>query len=248
MAVQTDSIQYVYNGQSTQYYRWDLKLIRDVNNNEATINYLQDKIGTSPQDSVRSAYPEYLNYSNDTIKVHFISSFQIQDPTDGNLRRDNPKTYGSNPAPKIMENRSLDAIEIKVNENLLRKYSFAHNTIPCGNPNSNPPYQPYSYYGGVYYSGKFTLSSITQIGADNTSQLPPITFNYADNQIYRTNYGLWYGLPYVGNPGDPCFDLLAVSNNDKQRIWWEYQFYLPTKAGYFRCKYLDKGSCNRSNN
>ena len=54
----------------SQYYRWDLSLVQDTHNNQMTVSYVRDVVGTN----VRSAYPEYLRYNNNLVEVHFISS------------------------------------------------------------------------------------------------------------------------------------------------------------------------------
>jgi RHS repeat-associated protein len=197
----TDSAQYYYDSWGViKYYRFDLNLIRDTNNNQALITYIQDIRPTW----VRSAYPEYLTYGN--VQVHFTCSYD-ESTADGNVRYDNPITYSwygdpycwdcehTNPAPKIMENRKLNSIEIKVSGNLLRKYAFSYNT-------TNRVFSSdYGYEsGGIYYSGRLTLISITQTGADGTSQLPAMNFTYQDLQTHRhTNEPT-----YSGNPGNPA--------------------------------------------
>jgi RHS repeat-associated protein len=187
----TDSEQYCGN----EYFRWDLSLIEDTNGNQATVSYVQDIKGYGSSGWVRSAYPEYFTYGN--VEVHFTSSWDENDPYDGILRDDNPKSYFIYPeypvssAPKIMENKWLESIEIEVDDTLIRQYDFIYNTTD----------RVFSVdYGGIYYSGEHTLTSITQVGADGTSDLPPITFDYDDLQTYRhTDEG-----DYSGNPGNPA--------------------------------------------
>lgn len=187
----TDSEQYLYEDEGG-YYRWDLSLMRDTNNNEATVSYVQDRVwgeaGIPPVGMgwVRSAYPEYLSYGD--AVVHFISSW---DDGQLRLRDDNPIDYGSNPAPKVMENRKLDSIEILYDDELISKYNFAYNTTDRVFSEN---------YGGIYYSGKHTLVSITEMGVDGVSQLPSLTFTYEDKQIYHhTSEDV-----YSGNPGNPA--------------------------------------------
>ncbi len=179
----TDAIQYY---DSSNYYRWDLSYWKDTNGNEATISYVRDIYSNS----VRSAYPEYLRYNNNLVEVHFISSYD-ENGSYGPVRDDNPISYGSNPVPKIMENRSLDAIEIKVSGSLIRKYTFTYNT-------TDRVYS--SDYGGIYYAGKHMLTSITQVGADGSSTLPAITFTYQDKEVFRKTSS----SQYTGNPGNPA--------------------------------------------
>jgi len=181
------AVQYLTSADGGSY-RWDLSIIRDTNGNEATVSYIQDIKGTSPDTWVRSAYPEYLTYGD--IVIHFISSYDQNDATDGYIRLDNPKSYGSNPAPKVMENRKLDAIEVSIGATLIRKYSFAY-TVTAASYNS-------SQYGGIYYSGTIKLNSIIQKGADGVSSLPATTFTYTNKQVYRRTYE----TTYSGNPGN----------------------------------------------
>jgi hypothetical protein len=100
-------------------------------------------------------------------------------------------TSGTNPVPKILENKKLDAIEIKVDSTLIRKYLFSYNT-------TDPVYS--SDYGGIYYAGYHTLYSITQKDSSDTQSLPQMIFSYQNKQIYRhTDEG-----DYSGNPGNPA--------------------------------------------
>ena len=193
-----DSQQYTYTTAQT-YYRWDLNLIQDTNGNKATISYARDIQIVTPNAYVRSAYPEYLKYNfdqnnNALYEVHFVSGYDQSDPTDGYIRKDNPKSNGSNPAPKIMETRKLNSIEVKVSGNLIRKYGLTYNT----DASLDRVYS--SDYGGIYYAGKLRLLGLTQYGADNISTLPATSFTYQDLQTYRhTSEG-----DYVGNPGNPA--------------------------------------------
>lgn len=165
----SDSVQYLPSGDGGNY-RWDLSQFKDTDGNTANVSYTRSIQGASPNDWVRSAYPEYLTYGN--IEVHFISSAN---------RADNPASGAGVAAPKVMEDRRLDSIEIKVNSTLVRKYEFTYNT--------RSSYLS-SDYGGIYYAGKHVLTSVTQVGADGTSKLPPMTFSYQDLQTYRhTNEG-----------------------------------------------------------
>ena len=197
------SKQYLEN---SLYYRWDLDLIRDTNNNQATIDYVQD-VRSDPNGSwVCSAYPTALKYNNNLIEVDFNSTFDItNDATDGNLRYDDPRSAKDqggtiiNPAPKMMDNKHLDSILIKVNGNPIRQYNLAYNNTSVSQP--NPAYQ-ISQYGTIYYAGELKLLSITQKGADLNSSLPAMSFDYdtQDLQIYRNDSN---SQQYVGNPGNP---------------------------------------------
>lgn len=178
-----DSEQYIYGTPANDYYRWDLSLLRDTNNNIATVTYVRDMYNNS----VRSAYPQYLTYNDNKINIQFNSSYD-ENAGNGPLRKDNPLL----PTPVVVENQKLDSIEIKVDGTLLRKYMFTYNTtdrVISGD------------YGGIFYSGKHTLYSITQIGADGISQLPSMNFTYQDKETYCRVAG---EPQYSGNPGNPA--------------------------------------------
>jgi hypothetical protein len=168
--------------------------------NQATISYTRDIHETSTHCVVRSAYPEYLRYNNDQIEVHFISVYDEENDTDGYIRWDNPKSYGTNPAPKIMETRKLDGIEIKVNDNLVRKYGLTYNTN-LSDSDINRVYS--SQYGGIYYSGKLKLLSITQYGANGVSslRLPVLPTRIYRHTVVLVNR-LIVGIPAI-QPNSP---------------------------------------------
>jgi RHS repeat-associated protein len=196
----TASSQQYHDG--NQYYRWDLDLIQDTHSgNTITVTYVQDIWNNS----VRSAYPLHVYYNNNNVDITFNSSFDGYDPTDGYLRTDTPRRAGTNPAPKVVENRKLDSIEVKLGTNLVRKYNFAYTTT-----SSNYS----SEYGGIYYSGKHTLTSITQVDVNN-NPLPATTFSYTDLQTFL-HLTAGDAEDYVGNPGNPASfnwpHLTSVSN------------------------------------
>ncbi|MBI4329996.1 MAG: hypothetical protein HY673_01795, partial [Chloroflexi bacterium] len=190
----TDSSQYYQKDTEppqTVYHRWDLNWIKDTHNNQAVITYIQNTVNNS----VRSAYPDQMYYGNNVIV--FNSSYNEMHPSDGEVRRDSPVSVsGGVPAPKVMETRRLDSIEVKVIVNyaatLARKYSFAYATTDRVSSTD---------YGGIYYSGSHTLTSITQVGADGASTLPAMTFSYSDLENFYLDGD---GPRYTGNPGNPA--------------------------------------------
>jgi RHS repeat-associated protein len=103
--------------------------------------------------------------------------------------------YYTNAAPKVMENRRLTDIQVKVggsSGSLLRSYNFDYNF-------TNRVYS--SDYGGVYYAGTMVLNSITEKGTDNATALPALSFSYSN---LTTNYNNsptfnWPHLTLVSN-------------------------------------------------
>lgn len=184
----TDSQQYY---DDSTYYGWDLSYMQDSNTENAiTVTYVQDMWtdSQSGKTHVRSAYPQHVRYNNDHVDIQFNSSYDSNDPEYGPLRTDNPQ----DPKPKVIENRKLDSIEIKTDGELVRKYVFTYNTTDDYYSDD---------YGGIYYAGKHTLTSITEIGADDTSQLPAMSFTYTDLEIYHEDSA---EEQYSGNPGNPA--------------------------------------------
>jgi RHS repeat-associated protein len=173
------SKQYLPNG---IYYRWDLDYMANLNGDNATISYTQFPSGNW----IRSAYPDEISYGNWKIKFNLSSTDRIDNPGSSTI-----------PAPKVMENRQLNSIEIKTNANvLIRRYVFSYTTTACGDGYDNTT--PSADYGGIYYSGKHQLDSITQYGDDGASYLPAITFTYQNLQTYRQSSE----DNYTGNPGN----------------------------------------------
>jgi len=179
-------------------YRFDLTSIQDIHGNTINITYVEDLYGAD----TRSAYPDHVTYNDDgaghKVDIKFNSSWDFNDILKGGcLRNDNPEHQTSDAYPIIVvENRKLDSIEVKLDNNLVRKYVFAYNTTP-------------SYlsgdYGGIWYSGKFTLTSITEVGADGVSVMPATIFTYTDlpTRMHDTNPGYEH-QDYNGNPGNPA--------------------------------------------
>ncbi len=206
----SDSEQYYDN---STYYRWDLNYMRDTNTaNTITITYVRD-VWTDPSTGktrVRSAYPWHVRYNNDHVDIVFNSSYDAEVSGNGRLRNDNPR----DPKPKVIENRKLDSIEIKVDGNLVRKYVFTYATQSYYRSND---------YGGIDYAGTLRLTSITEYGADGVSSLPAMSFTYASLQTRLHDTDM---EDYQGNPGNPAvFDrpyLTSVSNGYGAVITYTY--------------------------
>ncbi|MBM2832774.1 MAG: repeat protein, partial [Dehalococcoidia bacterium] len=199
----SDQFYMEFDGENytAKHYRSDLNLIRDTHNNEITVTYARDFDSAG---GVRSAYPEYIRYNGTAVEVRFNSSFDETDPYDGHFRKDSPKSTGYNPAPYVMENKKLDSIEVKVSGSLVRKYLFTYTTtdrVLSGD------------YGGIYYSGTHTLTSVTQVGADGGSTLPAMSLSYGNLQTYIYDSSV---PQYTGNPGNAASfswpHLMGVTN------------------------------------
>jgi RHS repeat-associated protein len=168
----SDSVQITYTTKGFETYRWDLNLIRDTNGNEATISY--QRVGGLEYGiyMTRTAHPQYLRYNNNLVEVAFTWSY---DDEDHDVRYDNPIPAMGYPASFIMEIRRLDTIEIRISGKLIRKYAFTYNDL------TDPDYERV----GTQTAGKFKLKGLTQYGADGTTALPSLTFEYENKTIYR---------------------------------------------------------------
>jgi RHS repeat-associated protein len=189
----TDALQYTSANSVKTVYRWDLKKMKDTNGNEATIVYDQDLyiMNQGMSDAwVRAAYPLTLTYGN--VTVSFSSTYDDYDLRDGGpIRNDSPLSTAENSAPKVMEVAHLDNIEIKISNNLVRKYVFETSYTPPVSRNEN--------LGPIYYSGRFFLDHITQYGANGSSPLPTMDFTYSLKYIHRNAED---ESTYSGDPGN----------------------------------------------
>jgi RHS repeat-associated protein len=236
---------YINNAGSKTYYTWNLTLMQDTNGNKATVSYVQDIRGSSPNEWVRSIYPSYLRYGYvdaSTYKMEILFNIGHDGATsDGYLRSDNPVSYswyesyqcivgyawipdscdgacyvyfqwpyysppypscsqtpcyipghydysqpiygtcyssGSNPAPKVMENRRLNSIDVKVNGSTLRQYVFDYTTTS----------RVFDGSARKYFAGTMKLNSITEQYPTGNQQdpwdNPPIvSFTYTNRDV-----------------------------------------------------------------
>jgi RHS repeat-associated protein len=176
-------------------YRWDLKMMKDTNNNQANITYQRGSGGYTDNAGrshgwVRSSYPLTMQYGNITVSFNTTSD-QNAGALEGPVRYDTPISYsGVYPWSVITDTAKLNYIEIKVDSNVIRKYVFTYDQ-------TNRVYS--TDYGGIYYAGILKLSSITQKDKDDNA-LPAMQFTYTDLNLYR------HGSvdEYTGNPGNPA--------------------------------------------
>ncbi len=192
-------------------YAYDLTLIRDTHGNEIHVTYNRDLVDgncTTPITGylrdVVSAYPLDISYgrnANDPsslnrFNIHLNAGSDVLSPDGyGWLRNDNPRVDG---IPRVRENKRLDSIEVQqdtngdgVYETRVRKYVAAYNTTPYSSS------YPFS-------AGMMTLTSIKQVGADGTSELPTMAFTYSTPLTYFHNSDPTVTWEPAGNPGNPA--------------------------------------------
>jgi hypothetical protein len=160
---------------------------------------------------VRSAYPTSITYGEISINLYLSDDGEFG--TDGRLRLDNPKTVGNNPAPKVVENRKLDAIEIQANGERIRKYVLEYSVTSSYSS---------ADYGGIQYSGRMILEKIQQYGRSDNDYLPDTEFFYENKPVYRSTSE----TQYVGNPGNPAEIswpyLVEIENGYGGSVYYEY--------------------------
>ena len=198
-----ETVQYRDTGSGTVDYRFDLQKMVDTNGNQITASYTPDVWNGT----VRSAYLTTLTYGLNTVT--FDSSFDSTDPTDGNLRDDNPKGTTNFPAPPVVENKKLDSIKVKVNGSLVRQYDFQY----INDTTSDAVYS--TDYDGIYYAGQHRLKSVSQLGAVGPSILSTTTFTYTSRQIYFNDPDLptSYREIYVADTGNDRIQVFAVNGS-----------------------------------
>lgn len=199
---------------NTTYYRWDPTLIRDTHGNEVSITYEVDSVYKScVRKDIVSAYPLDIFYgknlndasSKNRFNIHFnASSDTYEGSDDGWVRSDNPR----NPYPRVRENKRLNSIEIKedidgdgVHEKLVHRYDFTFSTTPRGDTSPYP-------------AGRMTLTSLKQVGADGTSELPATAFTYSNPKtcLYDPSKA-WEPNKNPGNPAEFTWPHLEMVNN-----------------------------------
>jgi len=100
-------------GLAATYRRWNLTLVRDTHGNELTVEY---HAGTW--------YPSVVRYAGSQATVEFAVSDRQDLPTDNH-----------NQPLRWAETKKLDAVRVKWNGNLVRKYTFAYRTDTWGDNN-----------------------------------------------------------------------------------------------------------------
>ncbi len=178
--------------------RWSLDLIKDTHNNEIYYSYREDPnandIGTS--------YPYKIEYNNEKSRV-------IEFILEGSDRPDKWLVYEQ--GNKIREARRIKEIQIKANNNLVRKYVLNYITLDTNT--------------------KSFLSSITIYGTDGTSTLPSTNFEYNDVSKGWTEDSTWvipsdayfggtrdYGVRFVDFNRDGLLDI-SKSDNYNRKAW-----------------------------
>lgn len=88
----------------------------------------------------------------------------------------------------FFEQDRLEAIEVKLGGNLVRKYVLAHDDSIDRDPG-------YTWQGGA--TGDLTLVSVTQHGDDGTTALPALSFTYVDARLGTVRNSLGGTIRYA---------------------------------------------------
>ena len=207
--------KYIYGGTNNsdayaenQIYVFDLREIDDIHGNSITYTY-QQVIGHTydggsdhtGHDIVRSSYPQTISYDNGanghvTIQFNASSDQTFNYSCDGNnltetVRYDTPAwiTSGSSCfpglTPEITETRKLDSIDVLVDQQPVRHYSFTYQFTQS------------QWYGGgqMRNSGEYELQTVSLLDETGANALFTSSFTYTEEQ-----FGHW-GNVYQGSCG-----------------------------------------------
>jgi len=79
--------------------------MHDTNANQATVTYQQDVMNPGTNAWVPFLLtPMTMTYGS--VQISFTAGYDVNDPTDGYLRNDDPKTRNQDPPPKVLRTGS----------------------------------------------------------------------------------------------------------------------------------------------
>jgi RHS repeat-associated protein len=106
----------------------------------------------------------------------------------------------------LFEKERVDAIEVRVGGSLVRKYAFGFDYSIDRNPNSK-------WQGGA--TGDLTLKSVTVLGSDGLSALPPQSFTYSDAVLATASNGIGGAVSYTYEKlGETLYSTCKLENSD----------------------------------
>lgn len=179
---------------------WYLDSATDTHGNTISYTYLENP---SPD---QATYLSTITYNNGANSVTFKYDFDAQNGFDG-------YAYGT----KIKQTALLNSIEVKNNNNLVRKYIFDYDITDY----------------------KKFLKKIRQTGSDGVSELPPIEFEYNVPNTGWSENGSW-PVPseaYFGSDKDMgvrIFDINGDGLNDLSKMYnsGNFEYWLNSKTGW----------------
>jgi len=155
-------------GKPSSTYRWALNRVLDVNGNTTFLNYTthSNQLYLS-----KITYNGHTNSITGTNTVDFIlESAERPDRTTSFL-----------PGYRVETRKRLQAIEVKVGTQQVRKYVVAYTNSPS--------------------TSRSLLASVTQHGSDFSTSLPPMRFTYQVQQFGFNTTNNWTGLYSQGQTG-----------------------------------------------
>jgi len=161
-------------GFGTNTFRWALDRIIDANGNSTYITYTNVPFVNGIHTNYELC-PLQISYNGNvnvpTLPASNTITFVLTNRTDPTL------SYISG---MRMESRELlSQIVVRANGQNVRRYVLGYNNSPC--------------------TSRSLLASVTKYGADDTSTLPSVTFNYQIKQFGFGNIQSWGGLNSQGN-------------------------------------------------
>ncbi|HSC70990.1 MAG TPA: hypothetical protein VLH58_06520, partial [Candidatus Methylomirabilis sp.] len=181
--------------------------------------YRQQATRSNGQTYDRALYPEFIRYTyqnGDPVgsarEIHFVRAART-DYTDSTAT-----TRFS-----FFEDQLLDKIEVRVGGQFVRRYDFSYDYSIRRDPT-------YTWGGGA--TGDLTLRLVTQVGTDEVSTLPPLSFTYRDALLESVSnrFGGTVTYTYDPAPTNPIWSAHTTYSN-----WACGDFGVRTNRGPAEC-------------
>ena len=179
-----------------------------------TFRYYVDEVSTSSGVSVRYNYFKQSSSYNgkaydqavypDTITYAYRNGSLIGNPRTVTFIR-GARTDWKDVSPtwhtSYHQLYRLDAIEVKVKARLVRRYNFTYDYSIDRDPNQ-------SWQGGA--TGDLTLKSVTMLGADGTTAMPPIAFTYTGPVLASASNGIGGSVSFTYERIKPLYNVYTT--------------------------------------
>ncbi len=150
--------------------------------------YRQQATSSSGVTYDRAHYPDRITYT-------YLNGNLVGDAREVRFLRAARTDYTDTTATtqfSYFEDQRLQAIEVRAGSQFVRKYAFGYDYSIDRDPT-------YTWGGGA--TGDLTLRSVTQVGTDEASTLPPLTFTYSGTYLASVTNRFGGTVTYTYNPG-----------------------------------------------
>ncbi len=212
-----------------------------------TFRYFIDEVSTTSGVSVRYSYfKQSSSYNNkaydqavypDTITYAYYAGSLVGNSRTVTFIRGNRTDWtdvSGSQHTSYHELYRLDAVEVRIGTSLVRKYNFGYDYSIDRDPN-------HTWGGGA--AGDLTLTSVTPIGSDGTSALPPRSFTYVGTVLASATNGIGgsvsfayeeikslYSVWYEDFNSNCVFSGLTDTRTDTECQWTSHGVVLTSSA------------------